>query len=63
MPYTTYKALPLDTVYDLLVISVRDLLSALDANHDREIAVKALKKQIEVLLELIDQKKTIIKTS
>jgi hypothetical protein len=38
MPYSTYKALPLEALYDLLESSVRDLLVAYETKADRMIA-------------------------
>ena len=57
MSNNTYKSLPLDTLYELLTISVRDMLDALDAKDNPAIAFKALKKQVEVLLTVIEEKK------
>jgi hypothetical protein len=55
MPYTTYRSLPIDALYDLLTISIVDLFAAIDSNHD--VAVKELRKQIEALVLLIGEKK------
>jgi hypothetical protein len=63
MPYNTYRALPLESLYELLVVSARDMLAAMDAKEDREIAVKALQKQIAALLEIIAQKKDRIRVN
>ena len=58
MPARTYRNLPLDTLYELLVIAVRDMLAAQDSKQtDAEYAATTLKKQIEILMELIEEKK------
>ena len=57
MPYSTYRALPLETLYELLGSSVRDMLVAFDSKQDNIIAFNAVRKQVEILLEIIDEKK------
>lgn len=57
MPYSTYRALPLETLYELLASSVRDMLVAFDSKQDNIIAFNAARKQVEILLEIIDEKK------
>ena len=57
MPYNTYRALPLDAAYELLVISVRDMLEAYESKQDNMLAFKALKKQVETLLIVIEEKR------
>ena len=57
MPHSTYRALPLETLYELLEISVRDMLIAFDSKQDNIIAFNAVRKQVEILLEIIDEKK------
>ena len=57
MPYITYRALPLETLYELLEISVRDMLAAFDSKQDNIIAFNAVRKQVEILLEIIEEKK------
>ena len=61
MPQNTYRALPLDSLYELLTLSVRDMLDALDTKQDSMIAYKTLRKQVEVILELIDEKRKELK--
>ena len=61
MPQNTYRALPLDSLYKLLTSSVRDMLDALDTKQDNMIAYKALRKQVEVILQLIDEKRKELK--
>jgi hypothetical protein len=61
MPQSTYRALSLDSLYELLTSSVRDMLDALDTNQDGMSAYKALRKQVEVILELIDEKRKELK--
>lgn len=57
MPYSTYRALPLETLYELLASSVRDMLLAFDSKQDNIIAFNAVRKQVELLLEIIEEKK------
>ena len=57
MPYSTYLALPLEALYDLLESSIRDMLVALETKQDNMIPFNAMKKQVETLLDLIEQKK------
>jgi len=57
MPYSTYRTLPLETLHDLLESSVRDMLAAFETKADNMIAFNAMKKQVEALLDIIDQKK------
>jgi hypothetical protein len=58
MPYTTYRALPLEALYDLLTISIVDLLAALESKKEQA-AIQPLTKQIEAIIELIGEKKNI----
>jgi hypothetical protein len=58
MPYMTYRALPLEALYDLLTISVIDLLAALESKQG-EAAIQPLKKQIEAIIQMIAEKKNI----
>ena len=57
MPYSTYRALPIEALYELLESSVRDMLVALESTTDNMIAFQAMKKQVEALLDIIEQKK------
>ena len=57
MPYNTYRALPLEALYQLLESSVRDLLVAYETKKDNMIAFNAIKRQVEALLDIIAQKK------
>ena len=56
MPHNTYRSLSLESLYELLSTSVRDMLVALDSKEDSFIAFKAIRKQVELLLELIEEK-------
>ena len=56
MPYSTYRALPLEALFELLLSSVRDMLAAYDTKEDYLIAFKAMKKQVEIIIELIEEK-------
>ena len=58
MPYNTYRALPLEALYELLESSVRDMLVAFETKKDNMIAFNAMKKQVEILLDIIEEKKT-----
>jgi len=62
MSSSTYRALPLEALYDLLLSSVRDMLFALDTQQDNLIAYKALRKQVEVLLEIIREKRKAVES-
>ena len=57
MPYNTYRALPLEALYELLASSVRDMLIAYETKADNMIPFNAVKKQVEILLDIIEQKK------
>ena len=57
MPYSTYRALPLEALYELLVSSARDMLAAYETKQDNLIAFNTLKKQVEILLLVIEEKK------
>lgn len=57
MPYSTYRHLPLETLYELLAIASRDMVVAVESKDNREVGIKAMKKQIEILLRVIDEKK------
>ena len=57
MPYSTYRALPLEGLYELLASSVRDLLAAFETKQENMIAFNSMKKQVEVILELIEEKR------
>jgi len=59
MPYTTYRSLPIDALYDLLTISIVDLFAAMDSNQ--QLAVKELRKQVEAIVLLIGEKKQALK--
>ena len=57
MPKRTYRALPLESLYELLTSSVRDMLAAYDNRQDNMIAFNTMKKQVEVIIELIQEKR------
>jgi len=57
MQYKTYRSLTIEGLYELLTSTVRDMLIALDTKQDNLIAYKSLRKQVELLLEVIDEKK------
>jgi len=55
MPYSTYRALPLEGLYELLFSSVRDML-ALEDQKTNPAAYKAIKNQVRIIMELIEEK-------
>ena len=57
MPHTTYRALPIEALYELLEISVRDMLDVYESKADNMIPFNALKKQVLALLDAIELKK------
>jgi len=59
MPYTTYRSLPIEALYDLLTISIVDMFAAMDSNN--QMAVKELRKQTEAIIVLIGEKKQALK--
>jgi hypothetical protein len=61
MPYSTYRALPLEALYELLESSVRDMLVAYETKADNMIPFNAIRKQVQALLDAIEQKKKEIK--
>ena len=61
MPYTTYRSLPIEALYDLLTISVIDLLGVVESKPYNETVIRELKKQIEAIVLLIGEKKKELK--
>lgn len=57
MLYNTYRALPLQALYEILISSVRDLLAADETRQDNTQAFIAMKKQVVILLEIIEEKR------
>ena len=57
MTYDTYRSLPIEGLYKLLEASVRDMLVALDSKSENIAAFNALKKQVELLLDIIEEKR------
>lgn len=57
MTYSTYRSLPLEGLYELLESSIRDMLVAIETKQDNMIPFNAMKKQVETLLDIIEQKK------
>jgi hypothetical protein len=55
MPYSTYRALPLEGLYELLFSSVRDML-VLEDQETNAAAYKAIKNQVRIIMELIEEK-------
>lgn len=48
---------PIEGLYELLKSSVRDMLVAVETKQDNMAPYKAIKKQVEILLDLIEQKR------
>ena len=59
MPYTAYRSLPLEALYDLLTISVVDLIEAIESKQKGQPAIQPLINQIEAILNLIGEKKNL----
>lgn len=55
MPRNLYKELPVETLQELLLFAVQELLDAMDKKD--EVAIKAKKKQVEILCFDIFNKK------
>ena len=56
MSYNKYRQLPQESLNELLCMAVKDMLTTLDTNDDGEIGFKAKRKQVELLLDIIDEK-------
>jgi hypothetical protein len=56
MTYDTYRSLSLEGLYELLTVSVKDMLATLESNQNDLIAFNAQKKHVEMLIELIEEK-------
>ena len=57
MPYKTYRSLPLEGLYELLTSTIKDMLIVLDTTPDNLIGYKSLRKQVDLLLQVIDEKR------
>ena len=56
MSHNTYRQLPQESLNELLCMAVKDMLATIDTNEDGEIGFKAKRKQVELLLDIIDEK-------
>ena len=56
MSYSTYRQLPQESLNELLCMAVKDMLTTIDTNEDGEIGFKAKRKQVELLLDILDEK-------
>ena len=56
MSYNTYRQLPPESLNKFLCMAVKDMLATIDTNEDGEIGFKAKRKQVELLLDIIDEK-------
>ena len=58
----TYLDLPVEGLYKLLVLSTREMVEACDSKKpDAIIAFKAAKKQVELILDTIEERNAIDK--
>jgi len=58
MSSNTYIDLPLDTLYELLIIAVRDMIAASESTkEDALIEFRAKKKQAELLMLTIEERR------
>ena len=57
MSYSTYRQLPQESLNELLCMAVKDMLATIDTNEDGEIGFKAKRKQVELLLNIIEKAK------
>ena len=58
MSANTYLNLPLDTLYELLVISVQEMIAASESEkEDSLIEFRAKKKQVELLMLTIEERR------
>ena len=56
MSYDTYRQLPQESLNELLYLAVKDMLTTLNKNDDGGIGFNAKRKQVELLLDIIDEK-------
>ena len=58
MAANTYLNLPLDMLYELLILSVQDMITSSESNNeDAIIAFRAAKKQAELLMLTIEERR------
>ncbi len=58
MSATTYLELPIDTLYELLIVSVREMITASESKkEDALIDFRARKKQVELLMDTIEERR------
>jgi len=56
MANNAFRQLPFNSLHELLTISVCDMLSSLDPKEENLIEFKAKRKQVELLLTVIDER-------
>ena len=56
MSHSTYLQLPQESLNELLCMAVKDMLTTLDTNDEGKIGLNATRKQVELLLDIIDEK-------
>ena len=56
MSHTSFTELPLESLYELLVAAVRDMLAGFDLDDDNLATFKARRKQVDILLAAIEGK-------
>jgi len=56
MSYDTYRQLPQESLNELLCMAVKEMLTTLDTNDEGKTGLSATRKQVELLLDIIDKK-------
>jgi len=60
MSHTTYLDLPLETLYELLIVSVKEMIEQSESDkEDALIAFRVKKKQVELLMDTIEERRAI----
>ena len=58
MSATTYLDLPIETLYELLIVSVKEMIAASESKkEDAVIEFRAKKKQVELLMDTIEERR------
>ena len=58
MSQTTFADLPLDSLYELFLAAVKDMLSAFDEDDDNLATFRARRKQVDILFAAIEGKRS-----
>jgi len=56
MANNAFRQLPFNSLHELLTISVGDMLASIDPKEENLIEFKAKRKQVELLLTVIDER-------